>query len=141
MSKQTGFWLCEKCGAEGSVENGQPTPLHDCNPTPPATGEEKVSHDEAETIALKFINGHLRNYGKEWPRTSIPADPTRDDDLRLMRYIREQKATASTLATLREDNAVFAQFIRELLGTMPDEISIDKDGDVAEALARAKEPT
>jgi len=50
-----------------------------------------VSHEEANTIALKFINQHFKNPDKERPRTSIPADPTRDDDLRLMAYIRQQQ--------------------------------------------------
>lgn len=51
---------------------------------------EIISHDEAEVIALRFINQHFDNAG-ERPRASIPANPKRDDDLRLMAYIRQQK--------------------------------------------------
>lgn len=55
-----------------------------------ATGE--VTVQEARAIAQRFINGHFNNAGKEHPRVSIPADPKRDDDIRLMAFITQAVA-------------------------------------------------
>jgi hypothetical protein len=64
--------------------------------------ESPIAHDEAKAIALKFINQHFNNPDRERPRASIPADPKRDDDLRLMAYIRQQEARESAVAALVE---------------------------------------
>lgn len=46
-----------------------------------------VMHDEARAILRRFNASHWRNDGKERARYSIPADPLRDDDIRLGAYI------------------------------------------------------
>ena len=46
-----------------------------------------VAHDEARGILLRFNASHWRNHGKEVARYSIPANPDRDDDIRLGAYI------------------------------------------------------
>jgi hypothetical protein len=56
-----------------------------------------VSHDEARRIAQKFIDNFFNSPGKDRPRASIPADPTRDDDLRLCAYIARQQAVEAAL--------------------------------------------
>lgn len=57
---------------------------------------ERISHDEATEIAHRFIAfrfGNRDKHGKEIiPRASIPADPARDDDIRLMDYIEQQRS-------------------------------------------------
>lgn len=53
-----------------------------------------ISHDEALQIAKRFIDGHFGNPG-DHPRASIPADPSRDDDIRLIAYIDQQRASHS----------------------------------------------
>lgn len=50
-----------------------------------------ITHEEARAIAKRFIDGHFNNEG-EHPRMSIPADPNRDDDIRLCAYIAQQAA-------------------------------------------------
>lgn len=45
-----------------------------------------VTHDEARAILTRFANSHFKNPG-ERARISIPADPKRDDDLRMAAYI------------------------------------------------------
>lgn len=55
-----------------------------------------VTAEEALEIAHRFVNGHFRN-GKEGPRISIPADPMRDDDLRLVAFIEQSAAEIERL--------------------------------------------
>lgn len=50
-----------------------------------------VSHDEARAILSRFVNSHFKNPG-EHARVSIPADPRRDDDLRMAAYIAQCRA-------------------------------------------------
>lgn len=47
----------------------------------------RVSAEEARAIAQRFVDGHFGNEGREGPRISIPANPERDDDLRLASFI------------------------------------------------------
>lgn len=61
---------------------------------------EFVTHDEAIKIAQRFIDRHFGNSGKEFPRISIPADAGRDDDLRIMAYIKEQAEAYGYLSRL-----------------------------------------
>jgi|SRR5579862_2202137 len=52
---------------------------------------EIITHEEAREIVIRMCNSHFDNLG-EHMRASIPADPKRDDDLRLAEYIRQQEA-------------------------------------------------
>lgn len=55
---------------------------------------DEVTHDEAEQLALACIDkvyGNPEKPGRRW-RASIPANPREDTDLRLMAYIRQQRA-------------------------------------------------
>lgn len=54
-----------------------------------------ITSDEAKEIALRFINGHFRNADRERPRIHIPADPKRDDDIRIMAFIRQSERNIS----------------------------------------------
>lgn len=56
-----------------------------------------ISHDEAAEIALRLIAGAFRRDGERLeehlrPRLTIPCRPDRDDDVRLMTYINQQRA-------------------------------------------------
>lgn len=55
---------------------------------------EPISHDEAAQILKRFCNSHfcLDRKKYEHARMSIPADPQRDDDLRLAAYIEQCRA-------------------------------------------------
>lgn len=69
------------------------------NPFPPqaeVVRDPKIpTASEASEIALKFINHFFNNPGRAKPRASIPADPLRDDDLRLMAFIRSHLPSES----------------------------------------------
>lgn len=56
-----------------------------------AQTEATISHDEAKEIASRLIAGAFRREDKR-PQFSIPANPDRDDDLRIMAYIEQQAA-------------------------------------------------
>lgn len=62
-----------------------------------------ITHDEAMQIARRFIDGHFKNAGKERPRASIPADYSRDDDIRITVYIEQQRANTDTIARLTRE--------------------------------------
>lgn len=53
-----------------------------------------VSHDEAELLAMAYIDKAFNNPENPGRRVrhSIPANPREDSDLRLMAYIRQQRA-------------------------------------------------
>ena len=53
-----------------------------------------ISHDEAKEIALRLIAGAFHREDKR-PQFSIPANPDRDDDLRMIDYINQQAALAA----------------------------------------------
>lgn len=72
-----------------------------------------VTHEQAEKAALAFINSHFNNEGKERPQVGIPARETHDDDLLLMRYIREQKALDVLMVTSSEKEVAAQQLIAE----------------------------
>ena len=57
-------------------------------------GPSGVSHAEAREILQRFVDGAFGNPGEK-PRFTIPADPRRDDDLRLLQYIDEQERDAA----------------------------------------------
>jgi hypothetical protein len=54
-----------------------------------------VSRAEAREILHRFCNSHFNRPNSERPRITIPADPRRDDDLRMIAYIKQQSAPAS----------------------------------------------
>jgi hypothetical protein len=58
----------------------------------------KISHDEAHEILSRFNASHWNN-DKEHARYSIPADPRRDDDLRMADYISQSRQLEVDLAT------------------------------------------
>lgn len=58
--------------------------------TPPVPDARAVSHAEARAILSRFNASHWNNPG-EHARYTIPADPERDDDIRLARYIDENE--------------------------------------------------
>jgi hypothetical protein len=64
----------------------------------PETGE--VSHDEAEQIALAYVDHAFGNPEKPGRRIRhcIPANPREDTDIRLMAYIKQQRQQAASLA-------------------------------------------
>ena len=62
-----------------------------------------ISHDEAQEILSRFNSSHWhhsRPTGREVARYSIPANPLRDDDIRLGAYIAQQRALAAALAPI-----------------------------------------
>lgn len=60
-----------------------------------------VTHAEAREILGRFNNSHFRSCKTgETARYSIPANPARDDDLRLLQYIKQCEAAADLLAAL-----------------------------------------
>jgi len=64
-------------------------------------GAGSVSAEKALEIAHRFIDGHFANAGKEGPRISIPADPKRDDDIRLIAFIEQAGEAVSEVERLR----------------------------------------
>lgn len=67
-----------------------------------------ISHDEAHQIAQRYNSSHWRqkNMG-EVARYTIPADPMRDDDIRLRAYIEQRKEEEgrlrADLAAMKEE--------------------------------------
>ena len=76
-----------------------------------------VTHDEARAILLRFNASHWRNHGKEIARYSIPADPRRDDDIRLGAYIARSERLDRALADLRATSAAVAEIATVYIGT------------------------
>jgi hypothetical protein len=108
-----------------------------------ATG--MISHDEAEQILSRFNASHWRDRTThERARYSIPADPKRDDDIRLGEYIKQSRARdaehAEMLALLRRLGA----WIHETAGEdrVPDEMIVAVEGLLARIDAKdAGRPT
>lgn len=78
-----------------------------------AAGLDPVTHDEAEKIVKRFIASHFDEADGKRVRISIPADPRRDDDLRLCAYIDQCRATA------KEQDAELRR-LRAVVGTVRD---------------------
>lgn len=55
---------------------------------------EQITHEQALVSAQKFI-AHFFGNDDPKPTVRIPADPSRDDDLLLTRYIRQQQSRTS----------------------------------------------
>lgn len=76
-----------------------------------------ITHDEAREIARRLIHGSFRRDGEQLehdkrPRFSIPANPDRDDDLRIRDYIEQQKAALAE----RDAALVAVEGIERFLG-------------------------
>lgn len=65
------------------------------------TEAQVISHEEAEQIALAYIDKAFNNPEKPERRLrhSIPANPREDTDLRLMAYIKQQRTREATPAS------------------------------------------
>lgn len=90
-----------------------------------------VSAEEALEIAQRFVNGHFHN-GKEGPRISIPADPMRDDDLRLVAFIEQ---SAAEIERLKRDLEGVKEREREHVTRaqdVADEMRRERDAAIAE---------
>jgi hypothetical protein len=63
---------------------------------------DQVTDDEAEQILSRFNNSHWRDRGNtgEQARYSIPANPDRDDDIRLAAYIEQTRGLRKRIAGL-----------------------------------------
>jgi hypothetical protein len=80
----------------------------------PEAGE--MTHDEAEQIALAYIDKAFNNPEKLGRRIrhSIPANPREDTDLRLMAYIEQQRGSqAALVVALREKREAEAEVGRQ----------------------------
>lgn len=62
-----------------------------------------ITHDEAVEIALRYNASHFRRGDREHARYTIPADPLRDDDIRLHAYIRQMRAMEADRDRLRDE--------------------------------------
>lgn len=68
----------------------------------PYTEAGPISHDEATELALAYIDKAFNNPPHPSGRRvlhSIPANPRTDSDLRLMAYIRQQRAKDAVRGT------------------------------------------
>lgn len=101
--------LCQRCGTRQPM--GGPCPS--C-PKPMTTqqGGGKLSdeisdrcgpitHDEAREMLGRMVNSHFKN-PREHMRASIPGNPGRDDDLRMIAYIQQQRAQLAAAKAERE---------------------------------------
>jgi len=91
-------------------------------------GESKltgpVSPEEAAKIVERFIDGHFSNQGKEGPRITIPADPQRDDDIRLTAFVEQAKAAFEQRESLMDN------YHKSLLTARPIDEWGERDGNV-----------
>lgn len=71
-----------------------------------------VSHDEADAILRRFNASHW-NHLEEHARYSIPADPGRDDDIRLGAYIAAARETEADRDRLRALLAAYGRAVEE----------------------------
>lgn len=98
--------------------------------------KEKITHSQARAIMGRFCNSHFNNPG-EHARISIPADPTRDDDLRMMQYIEQNEKKIASLTSKLE---ALKSEIPGWIGAMPEHPNWQwlKD-DMQEALTAAED--
>lgn len=89
---ESGEARCTTCDDTGVVHRADGEFLGDCTLCSP----DKVSHEQAMQSAQRFI-AHFFETSGEKPKVRIPADPTRDDDLILTRYIRQQSTQSSAI--------------------------------------------
>ena len=141
MAFQTGTTqtLCAMC-AKGARRDGMragPADLSELLDGVAVT-HGPVSHDEAEQILLRFNASHWDN-GHEKARYTIPADPQRDDDIRLSAYIAHQRARDAEVAALRQ---IISDAAREVGAQVSPECSLEfmalLPREIALALRRAE---
>lgn len=65
--------------------------------------KDVISHDEAMEIVSRMVNSHFNRTNAEHMRTSIPANPKRDDDLRMIAYIKQQIMKDAIRATYKAE--------------------------------------
>lgn len=61
-----------------------------------------VPADEAKAILCRYNASHFRNPGQDQARYTIPADPKRDDDIRLSRFIAQYEIAIAALKLIAE---------------------------------------
>lgn len=61
-----------------------------------------ITHAEAREILLRFNASHFSDAQRERARYSVPADPRRDDDLRLAAYIEQNESREKELRHWKE---------------------------------------
>lgn len=81
----------------------------------------KVSHEEAEAAVDRMIASHFNRPDKEHMRASIPANPKRDDDLRMLAYIEQQRQKDIPEEITFEDIETISRQLAADLGVDPDE--------------------
>lgn len=67
------------------------------------------SHAEARDIVARFMASHFEDGTKERARITIPADPRRDDDIRIGAFIDASERLFQRLELLVEANADLGQ--------------------------------
>ena len=58
--------------------------------------KDVISHNEAMEMVHRMIHSHFNRKDAEHMRASIPANPKRDDDLRMVAYIKQQIMKSET---------------------------------------------
>jgi hypothetical protein len=88
-------------------------------PTPILDQTGPVTHEEAKGIATRYNRSHWYPKGEgERARYTIPADPRRDDDIRLEAYIAQQQARDDAHAALQQRVAGLEEALGDMLGTL-----------------------
>lgn len=95
------------------------------DPTPSTDALGGITHEEAQTSALRFINAHFRNppdgsLERERPVASIPANADRDTDLRLMAYLRAVPAIVAHARELESERDRAVRFAKDRDGRLAD---------------------
>lgn len=85
----------------------------------------EITHEEARKIAYRFIHSHFDTEG-ERPTASIPADPKRDDDLRLLEYIEQQEAFHAGLMAQPDEQKIRNQALEEAAGVKGSDLFVTR---------------
>ena len=65
--------------------------------------KEEITCEEAFAILLRFNASHFRKTDSEHARYSIPANPQRDDDLRMHAFIKQSERLRAEVARLSKE--------------------------------------
>lgn len=74
----------------------------------------RVTAQEAREIVDRFIASHWNKRDQERARFTIPADPRRDDDIRMIAFIARAEALEAEAAQVRQAMADFADLIERV---------------------------